>query len=117
MHVDGAAPGALILDWSTVAPAGAQPPEGAYACGQCAFRAATYKQLRLHEAQVHQLRRAGWYYAGGSVCQACMKDYHLRWRLVGHLTRPEGRACLAALTTALFCSTLPQTTDNRHARS
>ena len=73
---------------------GAAAPDGAYnyRCEACGSEHETYHGLQTHRTKQHGFVHPSQIYAYTSVCCACLKDYHQRFRLVRHLR--EGHACL-----------------------
>lgn len=71
------------------------PQEAAFACQLCNKTFPTKRGLFMRSAHVHGYRPKVRFIAGGSVCLACCKEYHVRPRLMQHLRYLQ--ACVSVL--------------------
>ena len=69
-------------------------PEGTYnyKCNVCGSEHETFQGLQTHRTKKHGFVHMSQQFAYSSICCACLRDYHQRFRLVRHLR--EGHACL-----------------------
>ena len=56
-----------------------------YSCDKCQRVFATKRGLYMHSAHAHEYRPKVRFFAGGSFCLSCGKEYHERVRLTAHL--------------------------------
>ena len=70
------------------------PPELEHRCPECSKQFASRTALAVHRRQTHDHLLLARFYADGSVCRGCQKQYHNRGRLLNHLTATP--RCLGA---------------------
>ena len=70
-------------------------PAELWVCDQCQKSFASKKALATHSGRVHGYRRLMKYFAVDNVCNACVKMYNTRKRLIEHLR--DATACLQTL--------------------
>ena len=80
----------------------------AFVCDQCSKAFASKRGLYMHSTHVHGYKPQVRFWATGSVCLKCSKEYHSRHRLMQHLCYSD--ACLLHLV-----DTFPPLSDEQVA--
>ena len=65
--------------------AGSEAEPASFACPDCGVVKASFKALSSHRSRVHGTRARAAPAVFGTVCLTCMKQFHVKSRLVNHL--------------------------------